>query len=226
MLKNIYKMPSGVTSLYFIQAFSTLSFAILYSSLGLYITKQLGLSSAISNSIVGLFLAFNYILQLLGGLIGGRYLSNRTLFCITIIIQIIGLYFLALSHVSLLYIGLSLFLVGCGLTTTCYNAILTQRFKPTDDRRDTAFFLSYAAMNIGFCAGNISSGFFDFTNEYQYLFYACMVTNSITLALVAKYWCNFADNDTPLMHIKNPQNFLFKNAVGLTITILLIPTMF
>lgn len=225
MIKTMQKMPNGVTSLYFIQAFSTFSFAILYASLALYITKQLGLSNVLSNSIVGLFLAFNYILQLLGGLIGGRYLSNRTLFCITILIQTIGLYFLALSNTSFLYIGLSLFLVGCGLNTTCYNTLLTQRFKASDNRRETAFFISYAAMNIGFCAGNIASGFFDFSNEYQYLFYACMITNTITLLLMAKYWDKFSDTNTPLIQIKNRSIFLFRNVIGVTITILLIPAM-
>jgi POT family proton-dependent oligopeptide transporter len=226
MLKTVHKMPNGVIPLYFIQAFSTCSFAILYASLGLYITNQLGMSNALSNGIVGLFLAFNYILQLLGGLIGGRYLSNRTLFCITVIIQSIGLYFLALAHASFLYIGLSFFLVGCGLNTTCFNALLTQRFKPSDDRRVTAFFMSYGAMNIGFCVGNISSGFFDFSNEYQYLFYACMITNAITLFLIAKYWTNFTDHNLPLIQVKNPKTILCKNLIGLIITILLIPAMF
>ena len=63
-------MPKGIMSLYFIQMFSTFSFAVLYSSLSLYITKQLGLSSVYSNSIVGLFLAFNFILHLFGGVLG------------------------------------------------------------------------------------------------------------------------------------------------------------
>lgn len=225
MFKTFRQMPSGVTPLYFIQAFSTFSYAILYSSLALYITKKLGLPNALSNSLIGLFLTFNYVLQLIGGLIGGRFLSNRVLFFITILIQSTGLYCLALSNASLLNIGLSLFLVGCGLNTTCYNNMLTQRFEPSDDRRETAFFLSYAAMNIGFCAGYISSGFFDNSNQYQYLFYACMITNAITLFLITKYWSKLIDKNTPLMQAPNRKKRLFKVFIGLTITTLLIPTM-
>jgi POT family proton-dependent oligopeptide transporter len=183
------------------------------------------MSNTLSNSIVGLFLSFNYILQLLGGLIGGRFLSNRTLFCITIFVQSAGLYFLAAADQAVLYAGLSLYLVGCGLNTTCYNALLTQRFKSEDDRRETAFFLSYAAMNVGFFAGYISSGFFDFSNEYQYLFYACIMTNIITLLLLTKSWGNLTDGDTPLMQVKNQNQFMVKNSIGLTLVILLIPTM-
>jgi POT family proton-dependent oligopeptide transporter len=105
MSKLITQMPGGVASLYMIQAFSTFSFAILYSSLALYTSKQLGISNALTNDLVGLFIAFNYMMQLLGGLIGGRYLSNRNLFVITLVIQSIGLYYLALANASLIYRG-------------------------------------------------------------------------------------------------------------------------
>jgi POT family proton-dependent oligopeptide transporter len=226
MLKAMQKMPRGVNALYFIQAFSTFSFAILYSSLPLYINKQLGVDITPSNTIVGLFLAFNYILQFVGGIIGGRYLTNRFLFFITILIQSTGLVFLTLCNTSLLYIGLSFFLVGCGLNTTCYNSMLTQRFKQNSDLRDTAFILSYGAMNIGFCAGYIASGFADFSNQYQYLFYASLITNAITLGIITKFWTHFSDNNTPLTQIKNRTIVLFKKGTGLLITLLLIPIMF
>ncbi len=225
MLKILETMPRGVTSLYFIQAFSTFSYAILYSSLPLYITKQIGLSNTLSNSIVGLFLAFNYILQLLGGLIGGRYLSNKVLFFITLLIQTIGLVFLALCQASTLYIGLSFFLVGCGLNTTCYNNMMTQRFIALDNRRENAFILSYGAMNIGFCAGYTASGFFDYSNQYQYLFYLCLITNAITLFLITKSWSYLTDKNTPLMQIKNSAHLLNKKLIGIAITLLLIPSM-
>lgn len=172
MINMAQRMPKGLISLYFIQAFSTFSYAILYSSLSLYLTKQLGFSSLTSNSIVGLFLVFNYALHLLGGVIGGSYLSNRSLFLITTVLKSIGILFLAWSQSAMLYIGLSLFLVGCGLNTTCYNSLLTQLFDSEDNRRDKAFFWSYSAMNIGFFAGYIISGFYDHSNYYDDLFWA------------------------------------------------------
>ena len=198
MIRNLPKMPQGVAALYYIKIFSTFSFAILYSSLSLYITKQLGLSNTVSNTVVGLFLAFNFVLHLLGGLIGGNYLSNRFLFFITTIMKGIGMVFLASLQASMLYIGLSLFLVGCGLNTTCYNNMLTQRFHPNDNRRDKAFFLSYSVMNMGFFAGFILSGFYDYSNQYQQLFYGGAVANVITLLLMVFSWKDLADNDTPL----------------------------
>ena len=167
MKKLLTDMPKGVTSLYFIQIFSTFSYAILYSSLTLYLTKQLHLNQTASNSIVGLFLAFNYVLQLLGGMMGGRLLSNRILFILSMFIETLGLLCLASGNSSLLYLSLSMFLVGCGLNFTCYNNMLTQRFQREDNRRETAFIFSYAAMSVGFCAGYVLSGFFDYSNQYQ-----------------------------------------------------------
>lgn len=217
-------MPQGVTSLYLIQACSTFSFAILYSSLSLYISKQLGLSPTVSNSVVGLFLAFNYVLHLFGGLMGGRYISNRNLFFITTLIQTVGLVVLAITEVSLLYIGLSLFLIGCGLNTTCYNTILSQRFQPDDDRRDKAFFLSYAAMNVGFFAGYLSSGFYDYSNDYQQLFYIGVLANILTLLFMAFSWRNLADNELSSTS-KNNRNKFNSNMISLLGIFTLIPVL-
>lgn len=209
--------------LYFIQAFSTFAFAILYSSLSLFLTRQLGLSHALSNSIVGLFLAFNYVLHLLGGVVGGRYLSNRLLFLVTTIIQTLGILILAFSAKSALYLGLSLFLVGCGLNTTAYNSILTQRFASDDNRRDKAFFLSYSAMNVGFCAGYLISGFFDYSNQYQTLLFASLIPNIITISLMLSYWPSMSDRDTSLNQIKDRVTLNIKKSIGWAIVLALIP---
>lgn len=217
------KMPKEIMPLYLIQAFSTFSYAILYSSLSLFLTKQLGLSNTLSNTIVGLFLALNYVLHLLGGVIGGRLLSNRALFLITTAIQTIGILVLALSVKSLLYLGLSLFLVGCGLNTTAYNSILTQRFAPDDNRRDRAFFFSYSAMNVGFCAGFIISGFFDYSNHYQTLLYASIIPNLITILFMWGCWSNLNDQDTPLLKVKSRTSLNYKKTMGWGIILSLIP---
>lgn len=221
MIKVVTKMPRGLNFLYIIHAFSTFSFAILYSSLSLYLTQQLGFSTRISNSLVGLFLAFNYTLHLLGGLIGGRYLSNRVLFLISKFIQCVGIVYLGFCQSNTLYLGLSFFLVGCGLGTTCYNNILTQQFQPDDDRRETAFFLSYSAMNVGFLAGFIASGFFDYSNNYQPILYASVFPNLISIVLTALAWSDMADHNTLLETQKTSKNS--QNFKGIVIIFLLIP---
>ncbi|HAU1151110.1 TPA: peptide MFS transporter [Legionella pneumophila] len=225
MIKIIREMPGGVAALCLIQAFSTFSYAVQYSSLALFITKQLGIANSSANGIVGLFLSFSYIFQLIGGVIGSRFISNRLLFITTILIQNMGLFFLAQAHPSTLNIGLSLFMVGSGLNVTSSNSMLTQCFLPQDDRRESAFFLSYAGMNIGYCVGYIACGFFDYSNQYQYLFYASILTNSIALLIIMKNWAYLADKKSPSSNLNQRNRFFIKNILAIAFITLLIPFM-
>src|SRR5690349_23585844 len=83
-------MPTGAGALFLIQIFSTLSFSVLYSTLILYATKGLHMNDTLATSITGSFIALNYFLHLLGGYIGGRYLSYRSLFSIWMVSQVLG----------------------------------------------------------------------------------------------------------------------------------------
>ena len=59
--------PEGTAALFFIQIFATLGFAVLYSTLVLYATKHLHLGVKAATTLMGVFGAFNYGLQLFGG---------------------------------------------------------------------------------------------------------------------------------------------------------------
>lgn len=215
-------MPKGIIALYFVQALTTFSYATLYSSLALFLTKQLQVEHRLSNSIVGLFLALNYVLQLIGGLLGGRFLSNRSLFVFASLIEILGLFALATCSTSLLFVSLSMFLVGCGISFTCYNNMLTQRFSSEDERRETAFILSYAMMSIGFFAGYTLSGFFDYTNEYQGLFYTAILMDAVTVFFILCNWSALADLTTPLAPVNSLQR-LKNNLIGTLLMFCCIP---
>ncbi|WP_419420721.1 peptide MFS transporter [Legionella sp. D16C41] len=223
MNKQQARMPKGVIPLYFIKAYSTFSYATLYSSLALFITKELGLESSFSNGIVGLFLAFNYVMQLFGGVLGGSYLSNRALFLITAVIQSSGLFFLAKFQGNLLYISLSLYLVGCGLNTTSYYNMLTQRFDANDNRREKAFFFNYAVLNFGFFVGYFCSGFYDYSNHYGPLFYLSTLANTLSLFFLVANWKVLADRETPLLKINNTLKQQAKNIKGVILIMFLIP---
>ncbi|WP_242602429.1 peptide MFS transporter [Legionella rowbothamii] len=222
MKKIVSNMPKGIIALYFVQALTTFSYATLYSSLALFLTKQLQVEQRLSSSIVGLFLALNYVLQLIGGLLGGRFLSNRVLFVLASLIEILGLFTLTTRSTSLLFVSLSMFLVGCGISFTCYNNMLTQRFSSEDERRETAFILSYAMMSIGFFAGYTLSGVFDYTNEYQGLFYTAILMDALTILFILRNWSVLADTNTPLAQVNSLQG-LRNNLVGTLLTLGCIP---
>jgi POT family proton-dependent oligopeptide transporter len=66
------RMPHGFGALYFTQVFSTISFAVLYAALVLYMKEQLHLTAAMANLITGVYFACNFALHLLSGYLGGR----------------------------------------------------------------------------------------------------------------------------------------------------------
>lgn len=197
-------LPDGIVALFFIQIFSTLSFSVLYSTLVLYITGKLGLSPRLANSITGVFVAFNYALHLLGGYWGGRFFSYRSLFSLGMVAQIIGCVLLATVNEDFLYVGLAAFLTGCGLNVTCINCMLTQRFKPADTRRESAFLFNYAGMNIGFFIGFSLSGYFQLSHNYQRLFLLSCLGNLLALLICLYYWHTLSDNNSPYSRLDKP----------------------
>src|SRR5215210_9589040 len=100
--------PEGAAALFFIQIFSTLGFAVLYSTLVLYSTKHLQLGTKTATALMGVFGAFNYGLHLFGGYLGGRFLSNRNLFVGGMALQVVGCGCIATGTLPLFYVGLAL----------------------------------------------------------------------------------------------------------------------
>ena len=192
-------MPPEAAALFFIQIFSTLAFSVLYSTLVLYSTQGLKLSDAMATGITASFVAFNYALHLLGGYIGGRYLSNRTLFSLGMILQMIGCILLAFSSTNSFFWGLSAFLAGSGLNVTCINCMLTQLFQPNDRKRETAFLWNYSGMNIGFFVGFSISGYFQLHHAYSQLFILSSLGNLIALLITFFKWRSLGDRNTKLL---------------------------
>lgn len=213
-------MPQGTRPLFLIQIVATLSFSVLYSTLVLYMKGKLGISATTANSIMGVFVAFNFGLHLLGGYWGGRLFSNRGLFAIGMLAQVIGCALLAYGSETSLYYGLSAFLTGSGLNVTCLNCMLTQLFKPDDPRRETAFLWNYAGMNLGFFLGFSMSGYFQLTQNYVSLFLLSSLGNIIALMILFYYWSCLADQNTRFAQ-KQAQQQQRSNWLGLTLIFLM-----
>lgn len=194
-------MPRGAGSLFFIQMFATLAFSVLYSTLVLYTTNRLHLSDAVATGITASFVAFNYALHLLGGYIGGRFFSYRSLFAIGMLLQVVGCAFISFPATTSLYWGLAAFLTGAGLNVTCINCMLTQLFKPDDKRREAAFLWNYSGMNIGFFVGFSVSGYLQLQNAYQELFLFASVGNLIAFILTIVKWKTLADTQTSYIQL-------------------------
>jgi len=214
--------PEGTAVLFFIQIFSTLGFAVLYSTLVLYATKHLQLSVKMATTLMGVFGAFNYGLHLFGGYLGGRFMSNRNLFVGGMALQVIGCGCIAVGSLALFYIGLALFLTGSGLNVTCINMMLTQRFTSDDPRREGAFLWNYAGMNVGFFVGFTVAGYFQGTESYSNLFIFATLGNFVAIVLALLSWKTLADRNTPLLEAKANQ-FRVRLLAGIAILIGTVP---
>lgn len=217
-------VPRGAGALFFIQIFSTLSFSVLYSTLVLYITKQLHLSDTVATSITATFVAFNFALHLLGGYTGGRFLSYRLLFLLGMALQVLGCLALSVQSVSMLYWGLAGFLAGSGLNVTCINCMLTQLFSPEDKRREGAFLWNYSGMNIGFFIGFSISGYFQLQGNYHQLFMLSSLGNLIAFFVCLINWSKLADISTSLARLDSKRR-LQKGLFGVAMIILLVPAL-
>lgn len=219
--KYLDVMPSGAGALFLIQIFSTLSFSVLYSTLILYATKGLHMNDTLATSITGSFIALNYFLHLLGGYVGGRYLSYRSLFGLGMISQVIGCLLISVPDPNYLLWGLAAFLGGSGLNVTCINCMVTQLFEPDDKRRESAFLWNYSGMNIGFFIGFAIGGYFHLNQAYRELFLLSAFGNLVALILTLYNWKLLKDRDTSFVEATQSTQ---KNArlIGVAIIISLV----
>ncbi len=192
-------MPSGAGALFLIQIFATLGFSVLYSTLILYATKGLHMNDTLATSITGSFVALNYFLHLLGGYIGGRYLSYRSLFCVGMLAQVLGCVLISVPDTTHLLWGLAAFLGGSGLNVTCINCMVTQLFEPDDKRREAAFLWNYSGMNVGFFVGFSLGGYFHLNQGYHELFLLSALGNMIAMAMLFYNWKKLKDRDTSFL---------------------------
>ncbi|WP_077036737.1 peptide MFS transporter [Pelomonas sp. KK5] len=214
----------GASALFFIQVFATLGFAVLQSTLVLYATKHLGFSDQLATALMGVFGAFNYGLHLFGGYLGGRFLSNRNLFVGGMVLQVLGCAAIAGGTAALMYWGLALFLTGSGLNVTCINMMLTQRFTPEDERRESAFLWNYAGMNVGFFIGFSVAGQLQLSQDYSTLFTFATVGNLVAIVLAFVFWTRIRDLDTPLLQA-TPQAWRLRFVAGVAILVGLVPAL-
>lgn len=186
----------GLRALILMQLFSTLGFSVLYSTLVLYATQGLHLTSHYAVGLTGGFIAFNYTLHLMGGYIGGRYLSYRGLFITGMLLQAFGSFIISFPNLPMLLLGTAIFLSGCGLNVICINCMLTQLFNAHDKRRESAFLWNYSSMNLGFFIGFSVSGYFQLDHNFHDLFIFASFGSLISFVLTLVNWKYLSDKGT------------------------------
>jgi POT family proton-dependent oligopeptide transporter len=138
------------------------------------------------------------------------------------VLQVFGCATIALGTADAMYVGLALFLTGSGLNVTCINMMLTQRFAPEDDRRESAFLWNYAGMNVGFFVGFAVAGHYQLTEDYTSLFLFATIGNFLSIVLALVNWKALRDLSTPLLAASRPQ-FRARFALGIAVLVFVPP---
>ncbi len=175
-----------VITIFFIEIGSSAAFAVLFSGLSLYLTQQKIYSEQHATLITGLFLSLNYFLPFIGGALSNYLISCKNLFCLGLVLSLIGCYLLAFD--INLYLGLSLFLMSSLVTNVCLKMFITYLFEAGQiKQRRIAFMWSYIGMNAGFLIGFFISGYSSNRNSYTNLFIFIGILLAISALLALFY---------------------------------------
>ena len=166
---------------------------LLMGFLNFYLTNHTGMNKTEANTLTASFFALNFLFHFLGGPVGGRFLSFRALFSISLLLQFIGLCLIAIHQRLIILIGMATFITGSGLNVSCINMMLTQLFKQNDKRRRIAFSINYSFMNIGFVASFIVAGFLQGHDLYSGAFFFAAVCIIIAILIHLKTWKHVDD---------------------------------
>jgi len=153
-------------SLFFIRIFSSIGFGFLYSSLALFLIKNLHYSEPFALAFTGIFIALHYSLSILSGLILGRWISYINALIFGTLLQILSLP-LIYAYPTALFWGGSIFLLGSLSSSAAMNMVITERFEPQDQRRERIFMWNYAGMNLGNILGFSIAGYFQLLNNFK-----------------------------------------------------------
>ena len=218
-------MQKAVYLVCILQVFSTVSFAVMYSTLTLYMKQQLGFSATRADLIAGVFFACNFALHLLSGAIGGKLLSFRGALMSSVLFQLVGGFVLALPGLTNFYIGLTFMLMGSGTMLTSINMILGQSFAAEDKRREKAFFWSYSGMNVGFLVGFSIAGFFQLHSNFSLLFSIAAAINVVCILLIVVAGGSFKDKQTSLS-LAGCNQKIYRNICGFLILLIMFPVVY
>ncbi len=222
--KNFLNMPKGFGALYFTQVFSTISFAVMYATLVLYMREQVGLTTHQANILTGVYFAYNFALHLLSGYLGGRFFSYRALVTVGLIFQLIGALILSMGTMTALYWGLACMLLGTGTMVTCLNMLLSQLFNSDEvQKRQTAFLWNYSGMNIGFILGFTVAGYYQLHVNYTILFLVTAANNVLAFGILLTQWKWMQDRNTIMSSTTARLKRFQRYGIGFLIVFLLIP---
>jgi len=150
--------PRGLYLLFFTEMWERFSYYGMRAIFILFMTKALLFPSDEASVIYGSFTGLVYLTPLLGGYLADRYWGNRKSIFLGGIIMALGQLMMFFSGAfyeetqfatSLMWIGLTLLIIGNGFFKPNISTMVGQLYTKDDNRVDGAFTIFYMGINLG-----------------------------------------------------------------------------
>ncbi|MGB6064874.1 MAG: peptide MFS transporter [Desulfomonilaceae bacterium] len=143
----LFGHPKGLFILFLTEMWERFSFYGMRALLVYYMIKQLMFSQPEASQIYGLYTGLVYFTPLFGGILADRVLGQRRTVIIGGVLMAIGHFLLA--YQSMFFPALLFLILGNGAFKPNISTQVGSLYPPGDPRRDRAFSIFYAGINLG-----------------------------------------------------------------------------
>ena len=153
------QQPKALLPLCATEMWERFGFYIIQGLLIILITNHFGITDKQAFLITGMYGALVYIAPIIGGYYADNYLGFRYTVLLGACFQCIGYLCIATLLPTLLYLGLSLVILGNGFLKPNIASYLGEFYGANDPKRDSGFTYYYMGMNIGGFISTLTAGF-------------------------------------------------------------------
>ena len=172
---ELFGHPTCLFTLFFAEMWERFSFYGMKALLILYLVNYLFWTQADASHVFAWYTGLVYATPVLGGIVADKWLGARWSVVIGGVIIAIGHFLLAFEPMPFFYSGLGCLIVGTGFLKPNISTQVGALYRPTDERRDSAFTLFYMGINTGAFLGPIICGWLQISYGYHYGFAAAGV---------------------------------------------------
>lgn len=144
-----HRQPKGLYTLFFTELWERFGFYMVSTILVLYLSKGLSYSDTSAYLLYGAFSSMLYLMPVMGGFIADKFIGFRQSIAIGGFLFLVGYALMSIPNERLLFIGLSIVIIGNGFFKPNVSSMVGDLYEPGDARRDGGFTLFYMGINIG-----------------------------------------------------------------------------
>jgi POT family proton-dependent oligopeptide transporter len=218
-MNGILKQPKQLYIIAVAEMWDRFNFYGLRALIILYSINVLFFKNNESLNIYTSFLALNFCLPVIGGLLADRFFGLMPLVIVGMLAIILGNLILISPNLFCFYLGLSLTTIGTGLVKGNLTSLLGKLSPPKTNQAETRNSIFYFFMNIGAALGPLFFGIIIYLKGWQACFLISAAGTSLSLLWLLKNYRSFK-----LQTI--PARLIIRLGIGLSLTTALLVWLF